>query len=64
NYNNELYGYKNHNHELSLKEVEINSYLPEVSNLEYYRPKEHPPKQLKSSIESSFNKHTKLLVDP
>ncbi|CAG8753406.1 18313_t:CDS:1, partial [Racocetra fulgida] len=39
NCNNELYRYKNYNCELPLSEVEINSYLPEVSNLEHYRPK-------------------------
>ncbi|CAG8542649.1 20752_t:CDS:2 [Racocetra persica] len=44
NCNNELYGYKNHNRELPLKEVEMNSYLPEVLNPEHYRPKGHPPK--------------------
>ncbi|CAG8531723.1 9928_t:CDS:2, partial [Racocetra persica] len=39
NCNNELYGYKNHNRELPLKEVKINSYLSEISNLEHHRPK-------------------------
>ncbi|CAG8841024.1 10541_t:CDS:1, partial [Racocetra persica] len=41
NCNNKLYRYKNHNCELPLKEVEINFYLFEVSNLEYHRPKRH-----------------------
>ncbi|RIB19409.1 hypothetical protein C2G38_2181881 [Gigaspora rosea] len=59
-YNNEQYGDK---FKLPLEEVEVDSNLHEVSNPEYHKPRGHPPKRLKSSIEISTDKYTESIVN-